>query len=415
MTHMSPASLLFASMCTSIYTVGGYSTLPTLPDETIIPTSFALWLVHYQAVTPALYYILVSGFCMTGMIYVKEMYFWLYLSSSIRRTTTVTWLLSVHFKPWLALTLVVVGSRIAVVVPVNDNPDMMEAFSNVSHSIANSFSTAYVYLILLLGFQQYHGLDADCMGQIAAGLVFSIPFITVAIDGLTPHHDIASNLFLTDLFIMFGLAGSMVSVIIISVYLFFPPLNASPERSLLPAVQQSVPEEPISITRSGSTSGHAGKGAGMSSALTNGIDDSPHTFSAGDDIEKHQEVFSFTAAGGRYESRDDDEKDDLEDYYFEDEAKQSARGMGMELVDQRMAPFATPLTSPTSPTIPTSTTAPLLLTSTRLTTPIKPGEKREKMLRSSKANSSTSNAAIFAPSFSAPSSRSGYGRFDNWS
>ncbi|WVQ73549.1 hypothetical protein IAR50_003126 [Cryptococcus sp. DSM 104548] len=446
MTHMSPASLLFASMCISTvlayflwhswsfdkfasmrptkrrafkcgitwaylfanacfltwslslayikYTVG-YQYLPTISET--IPTPFALWCSSYQAITPALYYILVGGLCMIVMIYVEEMCFWLHLSSSIRGTTTCTWMASVYFKIWLRLTLLVVGSMIALVVPVNGDPDMMEAraflIGTTYHTL---FTIGSLYLIFtfpkLIDTVRQQGGSQMVLKRLAYHRKLTFYRLTEYTERRkTP-----------DLFIKIGLAGFMVSVII-SVYLFFPPLNASPERPLLPALQPSCDEgstEPISVTRS-----PTGRGGGMSSAFTNDTDYSPHTFSERDDIEKHRKELSFTAAGGRHESRDDGEKDDLEEYYFkelEDDTKAGPRGMGMGKLDvQRVTPFTTPPISPTSPTIPTATNGPLPLTTL---TKSGGGEKKSLLIsRCSKANSSTSNAATLAPSSFSPS------------
>ncbi|ODN74213.1 hypothetical protein L202_07659 [Cryptococcus amylolentus CBS 6039] len=459
MTHMSPASLLFASMCTTCvmcyflwhswsfdkwksmrptqrrafkcgitwayllangcfltwsvflgyikYSVG-YQTLPTTGET--IPTPFVLWPQHYQDVTPALYYILVGGFSMIVMIYVEEMCFWIHLSSSIRGTTTKTWLASFHFKVWLVLTLGVVGSMVAVVVPVNYDPSQMEARAFlVGTTYHTVFTIGSLYIIItfpkLIETVRQQGGSQMVLKRlayhrkltfyrIAARLVFSVPFITVAADGMTPHHDIASNQFLTDFFVMIGLAGFMVSVVI-SVYLFFPPENSSTSRPLLRALQPSSSTDPISVTLSPtSPTGPRPHTKGGASTLTDGTGTSylasPSYAGDDEDVEKNQ-VLSFTAAGGRFERRSkvENEKDrlDLDDvdeleYEYEDESK----GVGMGKLDiLRVAPFATPPSSPNDPS---------------LFPPTAPAYR-------SKTDSTTSNHATFAPSSSSRPDTSG--------
>ncbi|KAK4688052.1 hypothetical protein P7C73_g2056, partial [Tremellales sp. Uapishka_1] len=74
-----------------------------------------------------------------------------------------------------------------------------------------------------------------------------LPPQTVAIDGLTPHHDVADNQFETDLFLIVGLFGFFCSTVI-SVYMFFPPdeqdrlARIGQKESLLPTTTFSRPD-----------------------------------------------------------------------------------------------------------------------------------------------------------------------------
>ncbi|GFZ50467.1 hypothetical protein JCM24511_08224 [Saitozyma sp. JCM 24511] len=228
----------------------------SIPGDGTIPTPFSLWPAKYQSVTPTLYYFLVGSFAMLLSIHIEETCFWIHLSASIRGNTTRTWLSSIWFKCWVLGTCLGIGSLLGAVIPVQNNVQQMETNALLVGTLYSTvFTVTSLYVVIrfpaLFETVRLQGGSQIVIARLryqrrltgyrmVSRVVFVVPFLTISIDGLTPHHDVGHNQFWTDLFIIVGLIGLFASTII-SVFMFFPPSSPAPTVTLPPLLRISKP------------------------------------------------------------------------------------------------------------------------------------------------------------------------------
>ncbi|KIO30496.1 hypothetical protein M407DRAFT_151919 [Tulasnella calospora MUT 4182] len=210
----------------------GYS---FIPGHGIIPTPWILWSAADQRwIFPAqLCFALAWG--LEWVSHLEELCFWLFLTRISK--VHMSWFGSVHSWVWLAGSICGVVAMPCVAIFTRSDPLKSEAWIVLVGGTGSTLITLAFFRVLWIfpGFLDkirtegagqevvtrlvtFHKLN---MIRIAFRLLFTLPLMTLGIDGIRPHNPVNESAFWVDLLAVSGGIGCIVSSIL-TLIIFFP-------------------------------------------------------------------------------------------------------------------------------------------------------------------------------------------------
>ncbi|CDO75963.1 hypothetical protein BN946_scf184888.g13 [Trametes cinnabarina] len=205
-----------------------------LPGYGIVPKPWQLWSQSHKSSIFPLYLLFTIAWAFEMVTHLEELCFWLFLVNA--GSVQQDWFRSLYFKTWVVGSVVAVTYMPLVTIFTRSDPIKCEAFTFLAGSLG-SLSLTLWFLPILWSFPSFlRGLDncvdtrtivrlttfheLNCV-RVVFRLIFVIPLLILAVDGIRPHQHINESLFWTELLTSLAALGCMISSAI-TLVIFFP-------------------------------------------------------------------------------------------------------------------------------------------------------------------------------------------------
>ncbi|CAE6480797.1 hypothetical protein ACGC1H_005257 [Rhizoctonia solani] len=229
-----PLLMLYSITMTVIKYEEGYVALPGVG---IVPRPYQLWTHPQRTWVEAIYIAFSVAWALEIVSHLEELCFWLFLINVGAAQTS--WFRSVHFKCWVVGSLLAITGLPTIAVLTRENPLKCEAWTIFVGSIGSLLITLWFLRVLWL-FPAFlrrvknEGAEPEVVVRLSTfhelniirvvfRFMFVLPLLTLAADGIKPghQHNVNESPFWTDLLMMMGAIGCVVSSII-TLLIFFP-------------------------------------------------------------------------------------------------------------------------------------------------------------------------------------------------
>ncbi|EIW54595.1 uncharacterized protein TRAVEDRAFT_154204, partial [Trametes versicolor FP-101664 SS1] len=201
----------------------------------IMPKPWQEWSQpHKNAIFP-LYLLFTVAWSLEMVTHLEELCFWLFLvnSGSVKQD----WFRSLYFKTWIGGSLIAVAYMPLVTIFTRSDPQKCEAFTFLAGSLG-SLSLTLWFLPILWTFPSFlqnlkrnavdvHTIvrlttfhELNCL-RVFFRLIFVLPFLVLAVDGIRPHQHVNENMFWTEFLTSIAAVGCVTSSAI-TLVIFFP-------------------------------------------------------------------------------------------------------------------------------------------------------------------------------------------------
>ncbi|KAI0043116.1 hypothetical protein FA95DRAFT_1563648 [Auriscalpium vulgare] len=206
-----------------------------LPGFGVIPVPHQLWKqAHQNAILP-LYLAVAFAWALEMVTHLEELCFWLFVvnAGSAQRD----WFRSLYFKTWLVGSVVAILYVPLVTIFTRSDPLKCEAYTFLAGSLGSlSLTLWFIPVLHLFGpflrslrkegvdmttivrLTKFHELNTI---RVVFRLLFSLPIIILAVDGVRPHQHVNDSLIGTDLLAMVAGFGVVLSSGL-TLVIFFP-------------------------------------------------------------------------------------------------------------------------------------------------------------------------------------------------
>ncbi|KAI0061911.1 hypothetical protein BV25DRAFT_714306 [Artomyces pyxidatus] len=196
-----------------------------LPGFGIIPVPHELWVpVHQHAILP-LYLCIAMAWALEMVTHLEELCFWLFVvnAGSAQRD----WFRSLYFKTWAVGSVVAVVYMPLVTIFTRADPLKCEAYTFLAGSLGSLSLTLWFIPVLhlfppflkglrregvdmatIVRLTKFHELNTI---RVVFRLLFALPLLILAADGMRPHQHINDTMIGTDLLTMIAGIGVTVS------------------------------------------------------------------------------------------------------------------------------------------------------------------------------------------------------------
>ncbi|KAI0664018.1 hypothetical protein C8Q70DRAFT_214291 [Cubamyces menziesii] len=206
-----------------------------LPEYGIIPKPWEFWSqTHKSAIFP-LYLVFTIAWGLEMVTHLEELCFWLFLVNS--GAVQQDWFRSLYFKTWIGGSLIAITYMPLVTIFTRADPVKCEAFTFLAGSLG-SLSLTLWFLPILWTFPSFlkalksNNVDTrtivrlttfhelNCL-RVVFRLVFVLPLMALAIDGIRPHQHVNDSMFWTEFLASIAAVGCIISSAI-TLVIFFP-------------------------------------------------------------------------------------------------------------------------------------------------------------------------------------------------
>ncbi|OCH92048.1 hypothetical protein OBBRIDRAFT_886557 [Obba rivulosa] len=210
----------------------GYSLIPGFG---IIPTPWQLWPHSRQQAIFPLQLIFSIGWSFEMVTHLEELCFWLFLVNA--GSVQQDWFRSMYFKTWIVGSVIAVIYMPLVTTFTRADPLKSEAFTLLAGSLG-SLSLTLWFLPILWTFPSFlrnlkkEGVDTstivrlttfhelNCL-RVVFRLLFVLPFLILAVDGVRPHQHVNTNEFGEEFLTIVAALGCTISSGL-TLVIFFP-------------------------------------------------------------------------------------------------------------------------------------------------------------------------------------------------
>ncbi|KAG6839917.1 hypothetical protein C0991_010397 [Blastosporella zonata] len=208
-----------------------------IPLFGILPNPFQLWTpAHQQAYLP-LVLCLSIGWGLEMVTHLEELCFWLFLINSGSGSVQQDWFHSLYFKAWVIGSVVAISYMPVITIITRSDSLKCEAYTFLAGSLG-SLSLTLWFIPILFAFPGFlrnlrsEGVDINTivrltkfselnMIRVVFRLLFTLPLLSLGVDGVRPHHHINDSMMWTDFLTMVGAFGCSISSGI-TLVIFFP-------------------------------------------------------------------------------------------------------------------------------------------------------------------------------------------------
>ncbi|KAI0774854.1 hypothetical protein BD413DRAFT_611848 [Trametes elegans] len=231
---------LLSVPCIMVYSIGfaviKYEEgLTVLPEYGIMPKPWQLWSqTHKSAIFP-LYLLFTIAWALEMVTHLEELCFWLFLVNS--GSVQQDWFRSLYFKTWVGGSIIAVIYMPLVTIFTRSDPIRCEAFTFLAGSLGSLSLTLWFVPILwtfpsflknlkkasvdmrtIVRLTTFHELN--CL-RIGFRLIFVVPLLILAVDGIRPHQHVNDKMFWTEFLASISAIGCVISSGI-TLVIFFP-------------------------------------------------------------------------------------------------------------------------------------------------------------------------------------------------
>ncbi|KAI0669564.1 hypothetical protein C8Q78DRAFT_1040875 [Trametes maxima] len=267
---------LLSVPCITVYAVGFAiikyrEGLTFVPEFGIMPKPWQMWSQSHKSAILPLYLLFTVAWSLEMVTHLEELCFWLFLVNS--GSVQQDWFRSLYFKTWMGGSLIAVIYMPLVTIFTRADPLKCEAFTFLAGSLGSLSLTLWFVPILwtfptfLQGLKRnsvdmrtivrlttFHELN--CL-RVVFRLIFVVPLLVLAVDGIRPHQHINDTMFWTEFLTSISAIGCVISSGI-TLVIFFPrsveaevqSRNATREKSASrsrPAPRDSILSDDSSI------------------------------------------------------------------------------------------------------------------------------------------------------------------------
>ncbi|KAI8978336.1 hypothetical protein BD414DRAFT_422156 [Trametes punicea] len=240
-----------------------------LPGFGIIPKPWQLWSQPHKSAILPLYLIFTVAWALEMVTHLEELCFWLFLVNS--GSVQQDWFRSPYFKTWAVGSLVAIIYMPLVTIFTRSDPLKCEAFTFLAGSLG-SLSLTLWFLPILWTFPAFlKSLKENCVDmrtivrlttfhelnclRVFFRLVFVLPLMVLAVDGIRPHQHINESLFWTEFLTSIAAVGCMISSAI-TLVIFFPRSVESEVQSRYATKEKSLSRQSRHARRDSELSEH---------------------------------------------------------------------------------------------------------------------------------------------------------------
>lgn len=227
-----PLTIAYAmGFCIIKYTEG----YMTFPIYGVVPTPYEFWTpAHQNAIVP-LYLCLAFAWGLEMVTHLEELCFWLFVLNA--GPMQKDWFRSLYFKTWIVGSVVAILYMPLVTICTRSDPLKCEAYTFLAGSLGSLALTLWFLPVLhlfrpFLGGLRKEGVDTSTIIRLTKfhelntirvvfRLLFAVPLVILAIDGVRPHHHINDTMFGTEFLAITAGFGVVVSSGI-TLVIFFP-------------------------------------------------------------------------------------------------------------------------------------------------------------------------------------------------
>ncbi|KAI0326063.1 hypothetical protein GY45DRAFT_1374235 [Cubamyces sp. BRFM 1775] len=206
-----------------------------VPEYGVVPKPWQLWSqAHKSAIFP-LYLLFTIAWALEMVTHLEELCFWLFLVNS--GAVQQDWFRSLYFKTWIGGSIIAVTYMPLVTIFTRADPLKCEAFTFLAGSLG-SLSLTLWFLPILWTFPSFlkalklNNVDTrtivrlttfhelNCL-RVVFRLIFVLPFMALAVDGIRPHQHVNDSMFWTEFLTSIAAVGCIISSAI-TLVIFFP-------------------------------------------------------------------------------------------------------------------------------------------------------------------------------------------------
>ncbi|KAI0629473.1 hypothetical protein C8Q77DRAFT_1201695 [Trametes polyzona] len=209
--------------------------LVDIPGHGIVPKPWQMWSQSHQDAIFPLYLLFTIAWALEMVTHLEELCFWLFLvnSGSVRQD----WFRSLYFKTWIGGSLIAIAYMPLVTIFTRTDPLKCEAFTFLAGSLGSLSLTLWFVPILwtfpsfletlkrnsvdvrtIVRLTTFHELN--CL-RVFFRLVFVLPLLVLAVDGIRPHQHVNETMFWTEFLTSIAAVGCIISSGI-TLVIFFP-------------------------------------------------------------------------------------------------------------------------------------------------------------------------------------------------
>ncbi|TFK92000.1 hypothetical protein K466DRAFT_573336 [Polyporus arcularius HHB13444] len=227
-----PAVMAYAIGFTVIKYQEGFT---VLPEYGIVPMPWQMWSQQHKNAILPLYLLFTISWSLEMVTHLEELCFWLFLVNS--GSVQQDWFRSLYFKTWIGGSVIAILYMPLVTIFNRADPLKCEAFTFLAGSLG-SLSLTLWFMPILWTFPKFinklkrSGVDVrtivrlttfhelNCL-RVVFRLLFVVPLLVLAIDGVRPHQHVNESPFWTEFFACVSGIGCVISSAI-TLVIFFP-------------------------------------------------------------------------------------------------------------------------------------------------------------------------------------------------
>ncbi|KAI0350603.1 hypothetical protein OH77DRAFT_1058287 [Trametes cingulata] len=206
-----------------------------VPEYGVVPKPWQYWSQEHKSAIFPLYLLFTIAWAFEMVTHLEELCFWLFLVNA--GSVQQDWFRSAYFKTWIGGSLIAVTYMPLVTIFTRSDPLRCEAFTFLAGSLGSLSLTLWFIPILwtfpsflenlkrnsvdmrtVVRLTTFHELN--CL-RVVFRLVFVIPLLVLAVDGVRPHQHVNETMFWTEFLTSIAAVGCIISSAI-TLVIFFP-------------------------------------------------------------------------------------------------------------------------------------------------------------------------------------------------